>query len=211
MIFPTLRSRNIYPNISSVLSAHKSSTVSAYENGILWISTADEPLGKETLSLFNNLHNQLSGKNSGLIVGLSDQLQGLSQLDRGIKQAVYAAKAGRLQVKSPMFYRDIGFYKILLPYLHDPWLKDFYVSLLQPLRDYDEQYGINLLPTAVSYADNHCNMKKTAAALFQHENTVRYRIGKIKELLHLNDEDDYFQEQLLLAIKIYQLNNKTLK
>jgi purine catabolism regulator len=49
--------------------------------------------------------------------------------------------------------------------------------------------------------------KKTAEALFIHENTLRYRLQKISDLLHLDLEDAVAMQAVLLQIKLWRLNN----
>jgi DNA-binding PucR family transcriptional regulator len=41
--------------------------------------------------------------------------------------------------------------------------------------------------------------------MFQHGNTIRYRINKIKEILEMENLEGSFNEQLSIAIKIYKV------
>lgn len=59
--------------------------------------------------------------------------------------------------------------------------------------------------TAVKYIENDGIKKTTADSLFIHENTVRYRINKIKEILGMKDLEGSFYEQLSAAIKLYKV------
>lgn len=53
-----------------------------------------------------------------------------------------------------------------------------------------------------------CNNYKLAAKrLYIHENTLRYRIQKINELLNLNLEDPFVSHNLLMKIKLWKLCN----
>ena len=49
------------------------------------------------------------------------------------------------------------------------------VSILQK---YDASHDVNLLETVISYVKNNGDFAKTSEELFQHSNTVRYRIRK---------------------------------
>lgn len=50
------------------------------------------------------------------------------------------------------------------------------------------------------------NYKKAAAKLFIHENTLRYRINKINELLHINLENPVEGYRLLSQIKLWRIS-----
>jgi DNA-binding PucR family transcriptional regulator len=64
------------------------------------------------------------------------------------------------------------------------------------------------MKTAIAYIKCEGNTKLTADSLFIHENTVRYRMNKIREKLDPNANDFVFYENLSLAVKIYLLNDQ---
>ena len=83
-------------------------------------------------------------------------------------------------------YYDIGFYQ-LLRVLHntEDFLK-YYNERLSFLEEYDKEYKAELTMTLWAFLENDCNLNKTAAALFIHINTLRYRISKMEELTKSN-------------------------
>ena len=59
------------------------------------------------------------------------------------------------------------------------------------LFDYDAEHGTpTWAPTAEAFAAACGEVSRTAEALFQHPNTVRYRLKKIKEVLSVQDATD---------------------
>ena len=62
-----------------------------------------------------------------------------------------------------------------------------------------------LLHTLEMYFRTECNAKETAASLFIHENTMRYRLRKIENLLNkdLHRHNDAFELELAIRIKEY--------
>lgn len=48
---------------------------------------------------------------------------------------------------------------------------------------------------------------KTAEELFCHKNTIRYRMGKIQELIDPKSSDKSFYETLSIAVRIYMLRD----
>lgn len=57
------------------------------------------------------------------------------------------------------------------------------------LFDYDAEHDADLGATAEAFAAAYGEVSHTAEALFQHPNTVRYRLKKIKEVLSVQDAD----------------------
>lgn len=50
--------------------------------------------------------------------------------------------------------------------------------------------------TALKYIESDSVIKVTVDAFFIHENTVHYRINKIKEIFHMKDQEGEFYEHL---------------
>jgi DNA-binding PucR family transcriptional regulator len=125
---------------------------------------------------------------------------GLDVLDQSIKEAVYALEACELQEKPELAYDSIGIYKLLLPH-KGKWMSTYVDSILKPLYDYDDG---KLLETARTYIEYQGDIVKTAQVLFQHKNTIRYRLSKMKSLLNTKSDGDFY-EQLSVAIKCEKL------
>lgn len=193
--------KNIEPR-NSVDSEH---SLIAYKNGLVGIFTFAKEADIDEYNLLHELNVQFGVRGDEVYIGISNRIHGVMNLDKGIKEGVYACKTNRLTKKDQSFFKDIGLYKLLIPYMNDFWVSEFYQSLLIPLQKYDETYNTTMFSTAICYVDNNCNIKKTADVLFQHENTIRYRIGKITEILSSSGGTDNLKEQLIIAIKIYQL------
>jgi sugar diacid utilization regulator len=75
-------------------------------------------------------------------------------------------------------------------------------EFLNPIIKYDAKYHLDLLKTLNAYIRNDGDLKKTAAEFFQHINTTRYRLEKIKELLNMEGLNYKFFEEVSTAIKI---------
>ncbi|WP_130861287.1 PucR family transcriptional regulator [Bacilliculturomica massiliensis] len=138
-------------------------------------------------------------------MGVSDCFSQLHYLDKAVQQSLFSCSVCRLENRHTVFYSEIGLYRVILPYLHDYWLSDYCKSIVEPIRQYDEKYSADLFHTAAVYVQNDGSVKQTAAALFQHENTVRYRIGKIRELMGMEKDSAGFYPQLCIAVLTSQL------
>lgn len=168
-----------------------------YQEGMILILTFQKMTQKEVTLELNYILKQLNLIEEDFVIGKSQIRQSLSGLDMSIKESIYATEAGEILGRSKQNYDEIGIYKILLPYSNDLWLKNFVKSTLDPIKEYD--HG-KLIETAQQYVTFGGDMKKTAEALFQHQNTIRYRINKMQELMSEKNEG-HFYEQLSLAIK----------
>ena len=129
-------------------------------------------------------------------------------MGRAILESRYALEYSSLKEISLSSFGDLGIYQILLPNVNNPWFYSYYESMIQRILRYDEKNDTDLLYTAQIYVQCDTNIQKTAEKLYQHVNTVRYRIKKIKEILNVNALEGMMYESLALAIHLYELHNR---
>jgi len=184
---------------------NRSSTILKYKNSILMIYTfhknQNETVGHDVPSLLRKMGVDISQ----YYIGVSTVHVDLSELGNGINESIFAQRTGELSQNSFNYFKDIGVYSILMPNADNGWIQDFYNRILSPIQSYDEKYHTELFHTALNYIENDGKIIDTAQRLFLHKNTIRYRIGKIKELLHMEDKELEFYEQLSMAIKLYKI------
>lgn len=179
-----------------------------YRNGILVVSTHDKIDENSINKTVNTLIKSTGINISDYYIGISNLHYNLDELDKGINESIFALKTGEVTENYFEYYRDMGIYSIIMPYIGETWINDFYNRIVIPLKDYDEKYNTELFNTAVRYIENDGNLQVTAEELFLHKNTIRYRVNKIKELLNMEDKEGSFYEQLSIALKIHKLYNK---
>ena len=111
---------------------------------------------------------------------------------------------GTTHVNRSIRFSDLGVYKLLLQ-ANDLSQLDEYVDarLLALSREHEE-----LFQTLVCLCENSLDYAKTAEQLFVHPKTVRYRIGRVRELsgIDVKDSDDFLQ--VILASKIIALGHE---
>lgn len=104
-------------------------------------------------------------------------------------------------------FEETGTYKLLFQIFADrpEELAAFYEQTIGPLVRYDEQYQTELVATLSTYLEFDCNLAATAASLFTHRHTIRYRLDRIAELcgLDIGRTDD--REKLSLGLKSMRL------
>lgn len=134
-------------------------------------------------------------------VGISSQNKRLSRMNISLSEAVVACSACSNIMKQVVLYENLGVYKLLYRMRSDVRLSRFRDDVLNPIREYEAEHQVPLMETAVQFVEYDGDIKATAKALFLHENTVRYRIEKIKKILNLEDTRFKYYEELSLAIK----------
>lgn len=104
-------------------------------------------------------------------------------------------------------FEETGTYKLLFRVLQeDPQeLTAFYKETLGPIVAYDSRYGTDLVGTLITYLKNDSSTAKTAAELFAHRHTIRYRLDRVRELTNLDVEKSEDRERITLGIKAMQL------
>jgi PucR family transcriptional regulator, purine catabolism regulatory protein len=104
--------------------------------------------------------------------------------------------------RSELAFAETGTYQLLLPHMRDPAeLRRFYDETVRPLVAYDEQYETDLLGTLSTFLECDANVNATAARLFTHRHTIRYRFERIRELTGLEVSSSDGREKLSLGLK----------
>jgi hypothetical protein len=161
----------------------------------------DEQLARAAHALERELGVALSG--FGITVARSRWTEDPVDLYRAGKEAELAANVAEAEGRTLLAFEDTGAYRLLLPAMsEDPGeLESFYQETLAPLAAYDEQYETELVKTVETYLDNDGNVAQTAASLFTHRHTVRYRLERVKELTGHDIGSSEGREKLSLGLK----------
>ncbi len=124
-------------------------------------------------------------------------------LYRAGREAMLAANVGEAEGRTPLSFEDTGSYRLLLPAMSEDRseLERFYHETVAPLATYDEQYETDLLATVEAFLDNDGNVTPTAAQLFTHRHTIRYRLERVRELSGHDMSSTEGREKLGLGLK----------
>lgn len=138
-------------------------------------------------------------------IGESDLFESSEHLMDGIHEALSASQIATAEKTEEVLYKNAGIYKLLLAPHNAELLLGIAKAFLDPVLDYDKKHGTELFITACSFIENDGNISRVSKDLFQHNNTIRYRINSLKKLHQMEDAEGSFYEQLSLAIKIMKL------
>ena len=124
-------------------------------------------------------------------------------LYRAGQEALLAANVAEADGLELLAFEDTGSYRLLLPAMSEDAgeLERFYEETVAPLSAYDEQYETELVATIEAYLENDGNVTPTAAQLFTHRHTVRYRLERVRELCGHDLTSTEGREKLGLGLK----------
>lgn len=174
---------------------------------LIEMPSTDKNSEKELLQLLENIHASWLEQNSGeLSIGTGrpyNNLTFFSESAREAENSVYYASL-LLNKSNIVAYSDLGFYDVLIQ-----------MDLAGiSLRNYSEHYlGDLLLGTHVrrdlihtleTYFANNCNLQQTAARLFIHRHTLKYRLTQIEKKTGCNLQSADARFNLHLACAAYK-------
>ena len=139
-----------------------------------------------------------------VVIGQSDLREARAQLGTSMCEAVYAARAAKLCGKAALGACELGLYAYLFPMSENPFVCDRCRRVLSAIREYDAQNHTNLEQTALVYVKENMEIAAAAKALFQHPNTVRYRLSKIQRIIGMED-DPLFAPMLSLTVSLSRI------
>ncbi len=205
----TLSEAQVISSLNQLLG--KRSWAMTYADSILLITSYDKrPHSHEAMVEYLLQTLESCGlSRSELKMGISCFKDSLGDMGRAILESGYAAEYVQLMDKDISSFDMLGLYQILLPNRENKWFHAYYHEIIGKLIDYDEKHDTELLKTATAYIDCDTNIQETAAKLYQHVNTIRYRIRKIREVLGLDAFEGMMHETLALAIHLYKMNTYT--
>jgi sugar diacid utilization regulator len=185
------------------------------DNVILFLgpseNAAPEDLVEEALNLASLVQRYVKGLLPDLTVSVG---VGRFKKDPALLSDAYSEAEVALEIghringpSSVSTFGQTGTYKLLFRVLQEEpeELESFYTETLAPVVSYDYRYGTELVTTLVTYLGNDASMAKTAADLFAHRHTIRYRLERVRELTNLDVDKSEDRERLTLGIKAMQL------
>jgi len=165
--------------------------------------------GRSDGELARAIHGSLKQLFSGCTpsVGLAPECARLLDVPRLYLEAVEilgtARRLGRAGAIISTDDLDLRAYQILLGAHDEDRVQRFVIDVLGSLESYDARHHGALVKTLEAYLDHNGNLEATAAALYIHVSTLKYRLSRIAEIgsLRLHDPGDRFHAQLALRLR----------
>ncbi len=155
-----------------------------FRRGFFLISNFTEPADLTTIAdSVRDTLAELGCPTEQLCFGVSDLHQRSTEFDCVIREAFDAALVAIHKRIPQVLYPDLRLYQTVFPLIRDKSIRETMRQRFELLDQYDKESGTGiLLGTLICHAQNSYDIKKTADALNQHPNTIRYRLKKICDL-----------------------------
>jgi sugar diacid utilization regulator len=140
-------------------------------------------------------------------VGIGSAAVTPSELPRSFAEAQRALQVQR-ESMSPYgarLFEDLGLYRIFDRASDRPELRDFVMEWLGPLLSYDRKKNADLVTTLTHYLDCGGNYDDAAQSLTIHRSTLRYRLGRIRDISGRDLQDVEDRLNLHLATRIVRI------
>lgn len=181
-----------------------------YLNGVLGVLSFQENIAERVDRRFKE-HTQYfiqQAKDLGdMVIGVSGKHSGIINIDIAIGESMFASKTSQYTSNRILYYDQIGSIRLLMALQDHRELINYYDLTINKIIKYDKTYNLKLLETLKVFVRNDGDYKRTAHDLDQHENTIRYRINKVKAILNLEYSNLQFYETISLGLKVYDMLN----
>ncbi|MDO5378585.1 MAG: PucR family transcriptional regulator ligand-binding domain-containing protein [Clostridia bacterium] len=169
---------------------------------LLCFEEEDQREDGEVLEALGALLARAGGE--GICAGISRRREEKAAFCISLAEAVYAARAARLERRTAMTAGELGLYAWLFPMSENAFVCEQCRRGIAAIRDYDAQNRANLEHTARVYVEKGMEIAAAAKALYQHPNTVRYRLSKIQRLMGMED-DAMFAPMISLTVCLLRI------
>ncbi len=105
-----------------------------------------------------------------------------------------------------LFYEKLGLYRILTPVMNTPETLEYCEKYLEPLEQYDQANGQDLVNTLHEIIMTGWNLKKAANNLYLHYNSMKYRYSRICSIMNLDLNDPNNRTFISIALIVHMMN-----
>ena len=197
---------NLYEYLDEAFSEQNTSFLaSTYSNHIIGIFPDKDfseitKLFQKTIDYVSLTHPQLTC-NIGVGLSVSD----VTKLKQSYEQAAECIHyCNKLKLNHQhLCYNQLGLYQLFSDLNQTQLYESFVETQLGALIHYDADNHTRLVETLSLYLQNNCNILHTADAAYTHRNTIKYRITRIEELLHVDLQNASARLNLHLALYLY--------
>lgn len=178
--------------------------VCGFDRGLFIIITSPYDEEEKFRLIFDEVAESLSLDLVGMSVSRSGVHRPYEELDRCLRESYYTYIASETDGRKYDSYRETGMFRYLIPNKDARVFRLFSDDIMKPLEGKEE-----LFTTCMAFVKSGGDIGKTAAACCCHQNTIRYRLMKIKETVGYAEKSDMeFYADLFAAVRIYLLRHK---
>lgn len=146
-------------------------------------------------------------RNYRVYCGVSSVLNGILEFRKGYQEAgkaLLSAKTWRMG-KLPVYFDRLGVAGFLFQEGNEDLLYSFVRSTMGGLIELDQKTNMSLVDTLEQYLDHDCSLADASQGMFIHTNTLKYRLKKIQEVLHVDLAKTTDRVNLYFACKLFRI------
>ncbi|WDV48030.1 PucR family transcriptional regulator ligand-binding domain-containing protein [Clostridiaceae bacterium M8S5] len=162
-------------------------------------STIDEEIKKIKELLIKQFNN--------IIIGVSDYYRSLERFKESINEAIFSFKFARRNKALIVNHNDLGIETWLNKIKDDKDLLSYVNEVLEPIIKYEKENNIDLYKIIKAFVKYEGNYKRISKELYLHENTVRYRMDKIKDILKVGNNKVTLYTKLNIVVILKSILN----
>ena len=177
-------------------------SVSYEENEHLVMLCANYTLNDITKSV-----GDLRKKHPDVYIGIGTQETQTSKIYRSYKNALTTYRLiEKLQNVSMLCYDELGIYQILSDVKDPTTLYPAFVQkTLGSLYEYDQKHHTDYMDILKLFFENDCSITQTANATYYHQNTLKYKVKAIKEILGYDIMSNENRVKVMISLYLMQL------
>ena len=132
-------------------------------------------------------------------------------IGKALEEAKRALETAKTMNMSSQNYEPLSVLQLLLTVKDTQEAHDFYRAYVEAIRQKASVENLKeILMTMESYVAHSGNFQAAAREMNQHENTIRYRVNKVKSALGMENDNVKFHETVAVAVKLRTLINEKL-
>lgn len=151
---------------------------------VMVLNTGDAELARQVSDTIRmNILNRFTG--SHMFTGVGEPVYKINRFNFAFQSASAARRQGTLKKEAVTIFKNMGFLKLLYTVSDDEILKNYYYECLGPLLEYEKKTkkeGV-FTETLFRYLLEDGSLQRVAKAMYVHENTIYYRMNKIRDIL----------------------------
>ncbi|MBQ9008256.1 MAG: PucR family transcriptional regulator [Clostridia bacterium] len=168
------------------------------------IQTDDGPTGKEALNALCERIGLVDGLRRQCGIGVSNYKENQFEIGTALMEAMLSSKTSGFRGNRTVQACELGIDAYLFPLLQNRFVVHCCMEDYERLQRYDRENHASLAETARIFIESDLNISATAEKMYQHTNTVRYRLRKIRSLISC-DSEATFHAMLYLIITMRKM------
>lgn len=161
-------------------------------------------------SFLEKCFTNLCKKNPAISIAVGSLENSLNNIYKSHQNAWITYEVGENAMRRQVLcYDDIGAYQLLTNLKDSNTLYPAFVEqTLGKLISHDNQHRTDYMDVLKLYFDNNCSITQTANESFYHQNTLKYKIKAIKEILGYDITTNENRVRIMLSLYILKLGNQ---